>query len=201
MIPAFFIVTIIFIGWIYYEKTHSDRIMHQQKEAFWEKETRANLTRKADISGLNYITVPLERLPLHENCDEDLAQYEDFLRKLASKKIVNFTGTSNTDLKLTYGAPNIDFLKECDQNYLELVRTLYRYGKLLYERGNREEAKSVLEYGLEIGTDISANYTLLATIYKEENAVDRIDFVIECAEKLNSMTKNALLNSLHQLLL
>lgn len=199
MIPTFFILSILLVVWIYYEKRRTDRIMNQSKEAFWEKETRANTTRKADISNLNYITVPLERLPLHENPEGDLTQYENFLRKLAAKKIVNFTGISNTELKLAYGAPNINLLMEFDQNYLELVRTLYRYGKLLYDQNAREEAKTVLEYGLEIETDISANYTLLATIYKEENALNRIDFVIECANKLNSLTKNSLLASLEKI--
>ena len=79
---------------------------------------------------------------------------------------------------------------------MELVRNLYRYGKHLYDLNLKEEAKTVLEYGLSIGTDVSANYTLLATIYKEENAKERIDFVISQAETLTPLTKKSLLANL-----
>ena len=85
---------------------------------------------------------------------------------------------------------------EYDKNYLELVRSLYRYGKLLYEQGLADEAATVLNYALSIKTDISANYTLLATIYKEKNDMEGINSVISAAEELTSMTKKALLANL-----
>ncbi len=196
MVPTFFLITLLLIAWIYYQRAHTDHIRKSKEEAFWEKENRANTMRKKDISSLNYIQVPLENLPFPETDDEELSETQEKLRFLATQKIVNFTGITNTDLKLAYGAPNITLLTEFDQNYMELVRTLYKYGRLLYQAGRIADAKTVLEYGLTVCTDVSANYTLLAEIYKEENEASRIDFVIEQAEKLNSMTKNALLSSL-----
>ena len=196
MIPTFFLITLLLIAWIYYQRSRTNHIRKSEQEAFWEKENRANTTRKKDISSLDYIQIPLESLPFPDTEDEELSETQEKLRFLATQKIVNFTGITNTDLKLAYGAPNITLLTEFDQNYMELVRTLYKYGRLLHESGRSVDAKSVLEYGLAVHTDVSANYTLLAEIYKEENEASRIDFVIEHAEKLNSMTKNALLSSL-----
>lgn len=199
MIPVFFILAILLVLWIRYERKKSDRAISQATEAFWEKESRANLTRKQDISQLPYLTVPLERFPFHELTDAETAEQETKLRELAARKIVNFTGITNTELKLKYGAPNITLLMEFDQNYLELVRTLNRYGKLLYDHGERDAAKTVLEYGIEIGTDVSANYTLLAAIYKEENNPDGIDSVIDRAGRINSLTKASMLAKLEQI--
>lgn len=196
MIPTFFLITLLLIAWIYYQRSRTNHIRKSEQEAFWEKENRANTTRKKDISSLDYIQIPLESLPFPDTEDEELSETQEKLRFLATQKIVNFTGITNTDLKLAYGAPNITLLTEFDQNYMELVRTLYKYGRLLHESGHSADAKSVLEYGLAVHTDVSANYTLLAEIYKEENEASRIDFVIEHAEKLTSMTKNALLSSL-----
>lgn len=196
MIPTFFLITLLLIAWIYYQRSRTNHIRKSEQEAFWEKENRANTTRKKDISSLDYIQIPIESLPFPDTEDEELSETQEKLRFLATQKIVNFTGITNTDLKLAYGAPNITLLTEFDQNYMELVRTLYKYGRLLHESGRSADAKSVLEYGLAVHTDVSANYTLLAEIYKEENEASRIDFVIEHAEKLNSMTKNALLSSL-----
>ena len=196
MIPVFFIITILLVLWVHYQKRRTDRIANQSSEQFWERERQANLTRKKDISNLDFIHVPVNTLPFPETDSEEIGDIQKHIFNLASGKIVNFTGLSNTDLKLQYGAPNINILMEYDKNYLELVRSLYRYGKLLYDRQLTDEAASILEYALSIKTDISANYTLLATIYKEKNEIDHINHVISAAEELTSMTKQALLKSL-----
>lgn len=182
--------------WIYYQKSRTDRSAKSAHESFWEKERKANLTRKKDISELDYIVIPIEQLPFPVLEDEEITEVQKRLQKLSTEKIVNFTGITNTELKLQYGAPNIELLMAFDKNYLELVRTLYRYAKLLYEQGYKEEATAILEYGISIKTDVSANYTLLASIYKEQNDTKRIDFIISQAEMLNSLTKKSLLNSL-----
>ena len=196
MIPVFFIITILLILWIQYQKSRTDRSAAKASEAFWEKERLANTTRKKEISNLDFITVPVNTLPFPETDQEEISDIQKHLLALASSKIVNFTGISNTDLKLQYGAPNINILMEYDKNYLELVRSLYRYGKLLYDIDKKDEAAAILEYALSIKTDVSANYTLLATIYKEKNETFRINSVISCAEELTSMTKKALLENL-----
>ena len=196
MIPTFFILSILLIVWIYYQTNRTNRARKASEDSFWEKERLANTTRKKDISVLDYITVPVANLPFPECSDEEISEIQRHLKNLSTSKIVNFTGLTNTELKLRYGAPNIDLLMEYDRNYLELVRSLYRYGKLLYDHNYKDEAAAILEYGLTIGTDVSANYTLLATIYKEKNEGNRIDFIISKAEALQSMTKRALLSNL-----
>lgn len=196
MIPVFFMIFIIVVLWVSRGRRRSDRLNKEATERFWEKEQRANLTRKKDISNLDYIEVPVNSLPFPETGKEEITDLQKLLLSLSTQKIVNFTGLSNTELKLMYGAPNLNLLMEFDKNYLELVRSLYRYGRYLHELGFTEEAKTILEYGLSIRTDVSANYTLLAEIYKAENAKERIDFVISEAEKLTSMTKKALLANL-----
>lgn len=196
MIPVFLLLVVILALWIRYQSTHTDRSAAQKREAFLERERQANLTRKKDISNLDYIHVPVSGLPFPETNQEEITDIQKHILTLASGKIVNFTGLSNTDLKLKYGAPNIDLLMEYDKNYLELVRSLYRYGKLLYDLGKKDESAAILEYAISIQTDISANYTLLATIYKEKNDISRINYIISQAEELTSMTKKALLSNL-----
>ena len=196
MLPLFFTLTLLLMIWIYYQKSRTDRSTKAAHDAFWDKERKANLTRKKDISQLDYIVIPIEQLPFPALEDEEIKEVQKRLQKLATEKIVNFTGITNTELKLQYGAPNIELLMAFDKNYLELVRTLYRYAKLLYDKGYKEEATSILEYGISIKTDVSANYTLLASIYKEKNNMKRIDFIISQAETLNSLTKNSLLTNL-----
>ncbi len=196
MIPVFFMIFVVIVLWIGAGRRRSDRLNKEASERFWEREQRANLTRKKDLSNLDYITIPVDALAFPETGKEEITDLQKLILHLSTQKIVNFTGLTNTELKLMYGAPNLPLLMEYDKNYLELVRTLYRYGKHLYDLGLVAEAKTILEYGLSIKSDVSANYTLLAEIYKEENAKERIDFVISEAENLTSMTKKALLANL-----
>ena len=95
------------------------------ENAFWEKELKANSTRRKSLDGLNYINIPANNLPFGALPDDgDVLYCEKIIKNLMEQKIVNLTGYSNTDLKLEYGAPNITELTIYDQNYTTLVTNL-----------------------------------------------------------------------------
>ena len=97
---------------------------------------------------------------------------KEILRSLSTQKIVNLTGYTNTDLKLSYGTANITCLTEYDQNYTLLVSTLQKWAEALYRGGAKKECRQVLEYAVSIGTDVSHTYFLLADLYDEEGESD-----------------------------
>ena len=172
----------------YYRK----RATAQQKkvtEDFWNREDQANQIRRKDISNLPYITIPLEKFPIGISDDEELTDYENDLKTLASRKILNLSHQSNTDLKLAYGPANLPALSEYDQNYTTLLRNLVAYA----------EAVPVLEFGISIDSDIRANYTLLAELYKEQGNASKIQELIDKAAALDSMMRSAILEQLHTL--
>ena len=163
-----------------------------------EKERRANFTRRQSLDGLNYITVNPDDFPVKEPYDNELIE-ELMLRitTLSTQKIVNFTGITNTDLKLTYGVANLPLLTEYDQNYTLLCRTVYDLGRELNETGRKDDAISVLKLGIKYGTDISANYLLLADLYLETGRRSSIAGLISAAQSINSLTKEATLAKLN----
>ncbi len=170
------------------------------QDSFWEREAMANSVRKKPLTDLDYITIPMESLPIQKNTtDEQLLEYQDTISALSDRTIVNLTGISNTDLKLQYGAPNITVLTEYDQNFIVLARTLNAWGHRLYELGMTEDAKIVLEFGVKYKTDIKAHYILLATIYKEQFHSERIDTLIDTAGSLNSLMKTPIITALTQI--
>ena len=134
----FFASFIVFCIWLGYE-IHKHRNMEAKDyEAFWDREHAANSTRRKSLDGLNYITIPVETFPfglVPQN--EQIAEYEQTIRDLAKEPVVNLTGFSNTDLKLEYGAPNIDLLSLYDQRYTTLVCTLQSWAALLYKKDSR----------------------------------------------------------------
>ncbi|MBR1914407.1 MAG: hypothetical protein IJ827_06250, partial [Lachnospiraceae bacterium] len=92
---------------------------------FLELERKANLTPRKDISGLPYIKVPVESLPLDVPIErEETKERQDIIRSMQDKQILNLTGRTNTELKLEYGAPNINILSAADSNYTRLVQTI-----------------------------------------------------------------------------
>jgi hypothetical protein len=173
--------------------------IQEEKNIFWEKEYQANATRKVDISGLEYITIPLDLLPFAETSDEELLSLQKTIKTLAQQKILNLTGISNTDLKLKYGVANITSLSEYDSNFTLLIHTIYKWGEYLYNHNQISDAVKLLEFGIQCKTDISKNYILLATIYKDTNAAQKIDDLIHVAETLSTLMKDNIINSLKEI--
>ena len=140
-----------------------------------------------------------EAAVLLECDDEELTDYENDLKTLASRKILNLSHQSNTDLKLAYGPANLPALSEYDQNYTTLLRNLVAYADCLIKNGFKAEAVPVLEFGISIDSDIRANYTLLAELYKEQGNASKIQELIDKAASLDSMMRSAILEQLHTL--
>ena len=177
-------------------RNRSRRSMKESQDAFWEKEQRANQTRKQDISHLDYIQIPLNTFPIGKYGDDKLSEFEQTLHTLSSRKILNLSGISNTDLKLQYGAANLPVLSDCDTQFTTLARTLSAYGEQLAALGHWQDAVHVLEFGVACKTDISKNYTLLGTLYREHNQTDKLNELIEVVRSSDMLLKNTVLKRL-----
>ena len=194
--PLMLIIILAFTIWLHFMIRKSDRNSRENKEKFWEEETKSNQVRKVDISGLDYIKIPMDTLPIFETTDKTLVSIHKTITDLSQKSILNLTGLTNTELKLRYGVANLTFLSECDNNFTLLARTLYQWGSYLYQIGNVEDALKVLEYGITCKTDVAKHYHLLATIYKDTNKSDKITNLIEVAESISSLMKDSILKDL-----
>lgn len=160
---------------------------------FWKRERAANNTRRQPLDDLNYLSIPLSSFPMTLMTDqEEIAECAKLVQSLSHEKIVNFTGVTNTDLKLRYGAPNITLLSQYDQNYTLLVRTLQKWASLLYEAGCPEQACPILEYAISSGSDISGSYRLLCKIYQETGQSEKIKSLSVFADSLQSVSKGAI---------
>ena len=180
---------------------------HRNKEEKYfqsliDKEVEANSTRRKPLNDLEYISVPLDTLPMDIlPDDEKVSEYHSTLKELSEAKIVNLTGISNTDLKLKYGAPNIDILIRYDHSYTMLVRTLFEWGEYLFGKGYTEATKTILEYAVSIRTDVSGTYSLLAKIYDSEGNTDKIKELIPIASEINSLMKDSIISNLESYIL
>lgn len=175
------------------------KIEEKEKSAFWEKEAKANSTRKKSLEGLDYITIPDEILHMSpKNMTADMQVCLDELLKLSTQKIVNLTGISNTDLKLAYGTANITILSEYDFHYTNLVTTLQTLAENLVDAGEIDLAIKVLEFAVDTGSDVSKTFFLLADLYQETGSPENVDLLIQQAEEIHSLMRDSILRTLKQ---
>ena len=197
----YILASVIIFGAVIHHAAGRDRRLSEKAEAsFWEREKKANETRKKSLEELPYIHIPLDCLPLNTLTDrEDIAECITTLRGLADTRIVNLTGYTNTDLKLMYGTANITPLSQYDQSYTLLVSTLQKWADILWEAGYFEEAVVVMEFALSTETDVSRTYCLLAQYYQQKGDTEKLTHLSEVARALRSSHKRQILNHLEEL--
>ena len=155
--------------------------------------------RKKPLDDLVYITIPFDKLPCECYASEPkVSDILDSLHVLSERKIVNLTGITNTDLKLTYGTANITVLTEYDQNFTTLVTTLHKWAEILYELGAVAETKTILEYAVSVDSDVSTTYELLASIYKNAGDTAALEALIKHAENLTSPSGKIIVRKLNK---
>lgn len=177
----------------------NNRAMEAEQRSFWAREREANSVRKKSLDGLNYITIPFEDLPCEIHTDNTVvAECLSTLQTLSQRKIVNLTGITNTDLKLTYGTANITVLTEYDQNFTLLVTTLQKWAEALYSLGAVEQARTILEYAVSVDSDAGTSYELLASIYAANRDYASIEKLIEHARELTSSSGKIIVRKLQE---
>ena len=165
----------------------SDASQQKAEDEFWKKERLANAVRKQDISKLDYITIPFEKIP--QKLD---TLTEKNIFALAEKPMLNLTGISNTDLKLQYGTANINILSEYDTNFTEFVSLLPEYANELIEAGFSDTALMLLEFAIDCNADSRKIYSQLANLYITNNQSEKIEHLWKASENLPELTKKAI---------
>ena len=144
----------------------------------------ANGIRKQDISQLNYITIPLEKIPQKL----DTMTEKDFF-SFAEKPMLNLSGISNTDLKLQYGTANLEFLSGCDTNYMDMIALLPAYVEELLEAGQMDTAQMLLEFAVNTKADSRKIYQQLISIYQKTNQIHKLEHLKTVSNELPELIR------------
>lgn len=201
MISPLFTTIVLIAGFIFVFMKMTSSKPDTGIKSFNERERRANNTLRQPLDDLTFISVPINDIPMPEPAvNEKCAALASEIKSLSDKKIVNLTGISNTDLKLTYGAANLPILTEYDQNFTSLCKALYDLGLEYRDSGYEKEAVATLNAAVNLGTDLSGNYTALAEMYAEKGLYVEIQRLISCANDIRSLTKQSTINKLQSIL-
>ena len=200
MISPLFTTIVLVFGFIWVYVKVTTKSVGSGTRDLLEKELKANSVRRQPLNTLNYIDFKEGSIPITEPAPNPrIEELQNNLKALYSKKIVNLTGITNTDLKLTYGPANLPDLTEFDSNYTKLATNIYDLGIELMAEGLTDTAEAVLDYGVSIGSDISGNYIALANIYVERQQYSKINDLIGRANLIQSLTKASTISKLEQI--
>jgi hypothetical protein len=193
---ASFIIFIIVLT----HRIHWQRNKAAEKEkSFWDREQAANSVRRKPLDNLDYIHIPMDTLPTGLMNDNDtVSDCLNILNELSTQQIVNFTGYTNTDLKLEYGTANIALLSAYDQNYTLLVTTLQKWADILWKSGYKKEAADIMEFAVNTHTDVSRTYKMLAEYYNENGQHEKIQTLLDTASTLRSVSKDFIVRTLQE---
>ncbi len=199
-INLFLIIFTIYLGFVIarYISKYNQTVARNKKQ-FWDKESEANNVRRADISGLNYIRLPMDTFPLTKAATCGLTTQIEELVKLSEKDILNLSTYTNTDLKLMYGPANLDTLSQCDENYTQLIKTLNKIGDELIKANAADDALVFLEYAVSIDTSITQTYVNLGAIYHNQGDTDKLNDLITKAENIESLSGPTIVTKLNNI--
>ena len=184
-------ILLVFVVWLNYEIKKNSRLSNKTSKEFWDKETLANQKRAEDISGLDYVQVPFDKLPKQDVSDATVIHIAILFSRFLIK-IFNLSDLTNTELKLKYGVSNLAILSEYDDNYTKLVSFLHKWGERLLGQGYLGKALAVLEVAVDCKTDVHKTYELLADIYYKRHP-HKIDSLINKISPINVRDKENLL--------
>ena len=184
-ILPYFIIILVLIQ-LYIKK--SDTSQKNNIKKFWEREQKANATRKKENNTL--LSDILKNNPEADSAYNKIISVKD-------KNIINLTEYSNTDLKLKYGVANLEALTEYEDNYTLLIKNLAVLGHILKEQDDITDATHYLEYSIRIGSDIRSCYADLKDIYISQNHTEKLEKLRQYASLIKSVNKELIINLLN----
>lgn len=190
----FLTIFLVFIIILNYSIRKQKNAQADAEHNFWAREFSANNTRRQDISKLDYITIPAEKIPQNLHTDS-----EKTLVRLSSCKMLNLSGQTNTDLKIEYGVANLEALSEYDSNFTEFTAALAVYAQELIDSGQKDAARELLEFAVHHRADSRTIFVTLAKLYQESGEKEKIHELLEIGESFGTLSGRMIVQSLSEL--
>ncbi len=194
----FLTVFIIFLLVVYAIRARNTHKRERIVAAFWEREEEAMHTPAKDLSQAPYVKVPVDNFPIGVCDEDDLMLMEEELLELSGKPLLNLNGMTNTDIRIEYGTSNFDTITAMGEDFDRLIMLLCDYAKGLLENDFMQEAVTVLEYGVSIGSDVSENYTLLGECYRSQEMYDKLARLTDTVEHSSLPLKESVIRELKE---
>lgn len=169
------------------------------KDEFWERERSSYLAPDRSTDDLEFVVFPPD-LPMDiDTGDPVTEEYQETLRVLSKEKVLNLSGITNTDIRLSYGKGNLPELSKADSRFITLLRTLNSVASGYIKAGYKEEGEKLLTFAVSLGSDIRDSWRMLGELYLLRDDDAALSDLIKKAEALDSPKKEGVLKDLRSL--
>lgn len=205
-IPIIFIVFLIFVFLFRYKMNQQEKATHRSNELFWEREKKSLFIRKKTLDDTIYLKADISKFPKYsleqfiEWQAKKLYKVQEDCLYYASQPMVNLSNMLNSEIRLKYGTANLTLIESYENNYISYTKQLYQLGKGFYDINRDDDAITVLEEGIRMGSDISHNYILLGKLYCKTNQTVKFQDLYNKTTYIESLTKHKIIDELNKLI-
>lgn len=204
-IPIFFISSLCIIIFVFVSLKKTNSGFRKKIDNFQKREMKANSTIRHNLSELPYVFPKKENLPIKEYDNPDKFKKIIKLQKAALKKteldMIKFQEEyTNTDLKLMYGNNNLEKIMFFEEHYNGYVRILQEWAEALIALENIDDAEIVLLEAIQMKTDLSKTYTMLADIYAQKNDSQKLNELLEKTNEIKIYQKDKIISYIKNLI-
>ncbi len=193
-IPIIFIWLLIVILLFRYNINKKDKELNTKRKNFLEKIDKSTSSRKKKIEDENFLS-----LSLTTDYINSLDISEGYKKRLLSqreKPMASFSGISNTDLMISYGAASLSDIKNYEDNLAVMQKMLYTCASELYDKGDINHSIKLLEESIKLKDSRSSSYILLGKCYDKNGNKDKKKELLQMINNSDLTLKNKILEEL-----
>lgn len=178
-----FLLFLMFAFWLQIRVKKASKGRYKDIDQFIDDERKANAVRKVDIDETYFLKIDKQRLPVRAYDENDRQQTELFRLQEkalyhASQKMIKFENPmSNNDIKMAFGAANLEVVTGYEEQFNRYVSALLAWAQALMSADEnvqnntryKEDAKQILKHSIDIKSDYTKSFTLLAELYAGDN--------------------------------
>ncbi len=168
----------------------------EKAAAFIETERRASTTviGEKKMRDIEFVEPSMDFIIPNDRYTSTTLAIQDELRPFFRLKMANFSGATNTQLKLEYGAQNLDKLTEYEENFVQFETILDRYIKALISEEKYQTAMEIAEYIIDAKATISGIYMSLCDCYIHLNDASALNQLIKYVKSSSLIMKDSILD-------
>ena len=188
-------VTLAFLVWLQISFAMGKKRNSSKKIAeILNEDSEANFARRRPLPDDFYFVPDIRGLNLKEYADDDkskVAEKQARVLKLSEAKMIRLPKSmTNKEIKMNYGAANLETVTNGEEVYQMFLEALISWGEALSNIGDKADAKKVLEKAIDFGCDISRCFISLAELYLKDRDKSSADKLIKRLESGEAIPQN-----------
>ncbi|MCQ2911029.1 MAG: hypothetical protein MJ244_02475 [Clostridia bacterium] len=165
---------------------------------FLREENKTYIKSKDELNKIHFVEINFNDIkfkPKSVKAKEDVKA----LLSYQNLKLANFKDVSNSELKKTFGSNNFKEVLEYQNNYDDMFKQLRITTESLIKDNDDKSAISLLNYSINMGSDVTKDYTMLADLYAKNKMRMEMFELIDNVRTNKNLSQQKIMNHIKEL--